>query len=897
MSGDAELADASLTDALLSSQKKEHKIQHDARVESPFWAKLKLATSMAFWVTFFYVPLVVPCVHQWFFVDMDLPNKLGSSDFESYWPNTVQLIVFTVYFTTGNTVQLAWQGLAGTMAAGVNQHLMGKLFPMGGKCLKMTEATGGLRGFCEEFADPNYQTFYWFVWFDVFFYMFVLLGLNCNENTMKFGLSWHVTYMMAFMSTGGYQPSHSVTLTTILGVSLSVVITLFPFKQLVASKLDSWPLKMTQKVSDVSKATVKFMLTDRPETPDARYTFKVNKLSIENSVSEILPMAVEMMSDYQTSWWEGWLYGIRGGLSGATRFHRMRTHCSVIANAFQDSIGGFDDSAFLMKNVVSSLDAQDYTYLSHEEISQVTEERAQLRPFLEKLTDKSMDLLVLLSNWEAAQMQGTGVTSYQDSVGLMKQQTDEHFHALHSHYTEWVNKYPVSEKAQRQMMRSSMSVFLFSILQLSKQVMDLSDDVLKVYQEDANVSATDLFVNAIKDYWADLVSTFVSDGKSPTVLMAFTNPEKRSFVFRNLITIGLCFLMGNFMDGNIFAPYNPLLAATLSVLVSHFPGSAFYKNQMRLLGLSLGNTVPIIMLAFVSLFGDFKPLVHLICFFLFELYFALIYYTSPEWSYVGCIVAGFGCYSFVTESWNDLAFENMYKKIGQVTAAIFVQIVVDLIDTSYNKKFPKDIVLANMQEMTDGLQHVFRTIRDHLSSTDPSDELMAQIKQEVSRLKTIFAAQETMVSECENKATMIAGPAPAFKLDLYKGCLDQIKELFGELDALCLIDDFSAKLGGNTNQSSTEWFKEDFLKFYGQLLQAMESTFKTLMQIMKKKDEGPLLKEDVHLTLIDEDPTNHYEGLRMATVKRIIANTLDHVLEIEHLCCASGAMELDIKLS
>lgn len=889
-----------LEEPLVGKTDEEIEKEEAAPQKSAFWTKFSLAISMAFWVTLFYVPLVVPTAHEWFFVKLDLPNVLGSPDFESYWPNTVQLIVFTVYFSTGSTVNLAWQGLCGTVVAGLNQVMMGKLFPLGGKCLKMSEYTGsGIRGFCEEYADPHYAKYEWFVWFDVFFFMFLALSSNAKENTMKFSLSWHIAYMMAFMSPAGYQPSHAVNITSVFGVSLAVLITLVPsitssgitFKQMVAINLKGHPEGIAQKVKEISNATIRFMLADKPTTIDQRYHYKVDKVAIQMKVDDLSGMAGAMSSDYSVSWWEGWIYAMKGGTRAVTQFRRVRTHCGIFATAFADDIGGFDDVAFVMKKVVSATDASNYKFMTEQDLQEIGMERQQMAGLIQSLNTASMNLLVEISTFSKAPQAENEVAAYSAKISDMKQDIDQKFSALYNEYTQWTQQYSVQHKSKaRQILRSNMSVFIFSICQLSKEVMDLSDKVLEKYSQNVTLAEKDLATQTAQGVMSEFVSTWLS-GSTPSIVKAFVDAEKRSFVFRNLISIGLCFVMGNVLQGNVFAaPFNPLLAGTLAVLISHFPGSAFYKNLMRLLGLAIGNALPIIMLAVVTLAGSWMPYAHLCAFFLFELYFSLMYYTSPEWSYVGCIVAGFGCYSFTTETWSEATFDAAYCKIGQVTAAIVVQILVDMIDTSIMKKFPQNIVVKNMKMLTKGLVEVFEMFQEHLSSIDPKPELMAKIQEKAGELKGIMDGQRTLVGECETKTIMIAGPKPAFQLDLYKGSLKAIEEILGEVDALCLMDEFSEKLG----RKQGEWFDQQYKAFYTEIYHAMKQTFTTLETILEKKDEGLVPKSKVKVCLIDEDPTDHTEAVRMAVVKRIMADTLQHILDIEHLCCESGSLEFQI---
>uniref|UniRef100_A0A7S2NJY2 Uncharacterized protein n=1 Tax=Alexandrium andersonii TaxID=327968 RepID=A0A7S2NJY2_9DINO len=912
--------DAEAQEKSLVGKTDEEKHEEKSKPQSSaFWTKFSLACSMAGWVTLFYVPIVVPGVHQWFFVDTDAPHFLGSLDFESYWPNTVQLIVFTVYFSTGSTVNLAWQGLCGTVMAGINQVFMAHLFPHGGKCVKIAEYTGsGLRGHCEEFLDPNYGRWEWFVWFDVIFFIFLVLSSNAKENTMKFSMSWHVTYMMAFMSYDGYQASHAVNITSVIGCSLAILITLTPTfgvagltikKQMCAKNLEGHPESIAEKMKEISEATVDFMLAKRPETAEERYQYKVDKAAIQMNVKELSGMAAAMTSDWSTSWWEGWVHLLTGCESGVKEFRQVRAHCGTFSEAFQDDIGGFDDIACVMKKVASAVDAASYNFVEAQDIDDIKKTRVELDPKIKVLNEASMNLLEYISSWKNMK----AVIDNHDKPGeeLGKQvggrvsDVEDKFKDLFHGYKSWSEKNGVDGLSRgRKILRSNMSVFVFGILQLSMEVVDLSKKVVEKYKNNAQLrkdpDPAGLFKETATGMWDQFVATWMSDKTNPAslfVIKAFTDNDKRGFVLRNVISIGLCFILGNVLQGNVFkTPFNPLLAGTLAVLVSHFPGSAFYKNLMRLLGLAIGNALPIIMMAVTTLSGNFlRPYVHLLAFFTFELFFGLMYYTSPEWGYVGCIVAGFGCYSFTTDTWSDASFEAAYCKIGQVTAAIVIQIIVDSVDANITKKFPQTIVVENMKKLTDqndGIVAVFDDLKIHMSE-GTGKESMDKIKEKAKKLKDIVASQEAMVGECETKTTIVAGPSPAFQLDLYKGSLAAIEEMLGEIDVLCLLDEFTDNLTHEDRKISNvraKWFTPEYVRFYGDVTSAMTKTFKTLNEILAKTDES-LLRPDGRMCVLDEDTSPYTDSMRMAVVKRILADTIDHVLTIEHLFCESGCLE------
>merc|ERR1712113_1295877 len=79
----------------------------------------------------------------------------------------------------------------------------------------------------------------------------------------------------------------------------------------------------------------------------------------------------------------------------------------------------------------------------------------------------------------------------------------------------------------------------------------------------------------------------------------FSGP-KLLFALRNTLSIFLTFVLGYYCDNALFTPYSATMSGTLSLLVSHFPGSALAKNLKRLLGVTLGKVLPIIIMGLCS---------------------------------------------------------------------------------------------------------------------------------------------------------------------------------------------------------------------------------------------------------------------------------------------------------
>jgi len=250
-------------------------------------------------------------------------------------------------------------------------------------------------------------------------------------------------------------------------------------------------------------------------------------------------------------------------------------------------------------------------------------------------------------------------------------------------------------------------------------------------------------------------------------------------------------------------------------------------------------------------------------------------------------------------------------KIGQVTAAIFVQIVVDTVDTAQRAQFPRDIVVRNLERLIhgdgeDGIIELFEKTLDNLTSKDVDDTL----SEKVGVLKGIMASQEALVAECADKTVIVRGPMLPFKYDLYVSSLKLINDLLAEMDNLCLVEKYSATLGDERMCHLGKQFES----FSHGATRTMKGTLSGLLNIFKQTDTT--LIDDFSLMDTDEDPAparsaaggsvedlgevlaesavgGSVGGIRVDVVKRILDDTLEHVMKIEKLCCSSGALKLD----
>eukprot|EP00928_Gymnodinium_smaydae_P009145 TRINITY_DN13386_c0_g1_i1.p1 TRINITY_DN13386_c0_g1~~TRINITY_DN13386_c0_g1_i1.p1 ORF type:complete len:916 (+),score=250.94 TRINITY_DN13386_c0_g1_i1:253-2748(+) len=825
---------------------------------------------MGFWIALFYVPVCVQSAHDFLFKKgepgyafITEPIQENSTDFESYWPNVVQLMFFTVYFNTGSTVKLGWQGLAGTFAASANYFVMGKMFPVGGKCKVLADPTvTWMRAGCAEYEDPNFMAYHWFIWADLIGFIFIILLTNAQENTMKFGMSWHLTYMGAFMSPNGFTPSHSVVVTSIIGVFLAILVTLVPKAHLTRKDLESAPKDMVKQACVFIEGAAKVM--DK-SIDMGHYKLVAEKFFVETKGNGIEGMVDRMKSCHATSWWESFDLG---------RWGDLRARVGALIESFDDSIGGFDDVFFTLNKAVMSQDFETFNLCTEAEREEVRRVRQAVLPKVKAVNGYACAILEHFGD----KFIQTGELPTAAMVQSLKQASKElettYFPIIHGDT-------PQKLSAHRQALRTDLNVYIFATLSLSAKVQALSDAVAANRNAAPEVQRLADFVKAVWEGFLDTWKLRVCD------------VEKWMFAIRNTTAIGVTFLMGAWLSCNVFTPNSVTMCSTLAILISHFPGSAFYRNLMRLLGLTLGKVLPIIAMAFVSIFGNgtgFSEIIHVVVVWAYMTFFAFMYYTSPEWSLVGCLIAGFGCYGLVgvqsamtPEQLRDV-FVARYQELGAVTVAIMIQIFIDSLDTAVRRRNPRTIILKNMRKLGMSSNKADRTngllVEVYRAFFQKDWEKMAE---HIRAAKGLISGQQALLSELQDKTIIIRGMSVPFKYKLCCEAVANIDKLLGEAEVLMCLN-----CSHMNNDKAINWtaINEHYQDFIPTLIMALRA----LQTALEQKDETK-----VGLTLRD---ISHYkpiadltESVRVSTGIRTLHDAMSHTFEIAHLCYSSGTFK------
>jgi len=160
-----------------------------------------------------------------------------------------------------------------------------------------------------------------------------------------------------------------------------------------------------------------------------------------------------------------------------------------------------------------------------------------------------------------------------------------------------------------------------------------------------------------------------------------TNPMQLNFVLRNWLSICISFWVGyKGVAGKMIMPYNAALASTCCVLLSRAVGSAMAKNLNRLQGVVLGSVVgqtAYALLAWCTMWGYVSVAVAVLSWATITLF---IYYNSAQFGTVGLLLAVFGVTSLL-QGCSDEVYNpaTSYYGVINTTGGICIMCVVDTI--------------------------------------------------------------------------------------------------------------------------------------------------------------------------------------------------------------------------
>jgi hypothetical protein len=863
--------DVSKSQPLLPTSAREKNVLTDIREDRAnqvFWRNLKTSVLMGFIITVFFVPVCSGTLETMIFNNvtyfdddrvvngLDLPARLGSPDLESYWPNVVQFVFFTIYSDFGTTVQYAYQGMAGTMLAEMNIFFLLQLFPHGGRCNHgIVEGHFGLKPSCDEYgyADPHYEHWGWILFVvDNVCVTAAVFVLKIGLPVKKWFLCWNCVFMMQFGSTDGLDRSHSVLFTTILGCLLALVSML---PRLRMTDLVGAKRKIVDGLERTLDEVFTFLKPDGKTHPPQAQQIVYGR--IKSSVRDVEKTANCMREDLDVTWWE--TLGIRS--------RRERNECKKFANLFSMRVDKRNDDGGVVGGLYTVLHlmlrAAEEKIKAEEKTKSWDEQHAHLDETLWKeLRSLKVQTMALVRDL-------FGLPVKANAGGRPSGSKEEK-------NCEAVAVIPALVPVQARQgtdLPKYYSFFALALELLAEAVVTCSE-----HEEKEEKGLRDVTMSTAY-FLKDAVVATVDVGKERGL-------NYWNYAYRNTLVILIAFWSGYWLHGAFFlTPFDSYMSVSLAVMLSEAkPGTSLDMNVKRLLGVSIGKSLTLIIMAFVSFFGDTGPVsvvVHIAMVFFFMTFFSYVYYDDGYWSYVACLIAGFGCYTLAGTSadaaWSKSTLTFRYAEICQLTTAIVVRFIIDALDESFWALGAHSTILRCMERLgwgfhQDGNGEAISTkgITDaavqklaghprkwHSEGTPgvliqamkllwEGEETYADFRARVDEVKQQIQQVAGITTTLSGAAVLARGRQACLDVDLLTVCLDHMTNILHELRTLQVIHNSMKKHHtpneGNASRPNSwdELIKDMKDPFCLEIKNSMEVAFQMLQMALKKQGSNPI---------------------------------------------------------
>jgi len=671
--------------------------------------------------------------------------------YEGYWPNVIQMIIFTVYVSTGSTVKLAWQGVMGTLCAVLNIGIMNWMFPYGSfqQCPTINLTCAGVD---MVYKSAGYHSAYG--WIDVFGVLLLFLLSNAAENTIKFGMSWHIYFMMGFMNPthnlSASDPGYSggryvgvpdseasiVIFTGLFGGLLAIIATLIPFPLLNISKTDDDALAAVKALQTIWTESIEYFCGEA-KTP--------KRWQIEAKIVLMTETVTRIQGNLADSWWETF---------NLCSSKRRRS----IYQALDKTISELRDVMYCVKHAI----AQEKFKGSHNDFCRA------LKPCMVELKDTASEMLLSIAkSGSDGNIDDREMQDIRDSRLAIEQ--------AQNRLVDTVNQFiGTSDTPYICKDLSSEVSFCYALSIYGKRVCEIEDAL--------TLLETKHDKHCFKHMWNVLQKGFLGTWDCRAMFAT----DHWQFVARNFIGITICYIMGHVgsgKGGHVFVSNSSTMASTLALLISHFNGSALKKDLHRLLGLALGKVLPVLLLALLHGLSidrtGWRSLLHFFLLFLYMTVFVYMYYTSKNYTTEGCLIAGFGCYSLVSTSteFSMNFFALRYQELTLVTLAIAIQMVVDglwgLLPGVHND--PRDLALEQLDNFSVALNDGFESFFNND---------IVNMNAHTATAKACLAQAITLGVEASPEMEVVPCLRTPFKIQLFQDATETCQHITADLRML-----------------------------------------------------------------------------------------------------------------
>jgi hypothetical protein len=273
----------------------------------------------------------------------------------------VLLFVFTLYKTTGDTINLAFEGILGTLLAVLNIWVLQGVFPQG-----VTQTSSDLVG--------------WTAVIDGVVFILVVVGSDLDKGCKMFALNWHCYFWMDFLNpnvTGAYSsnwkidirgPAISGLVQSMIGVGVAVLVSLLPFPLFALDKARNVSLTVADELSEAWDLAISCFTNPVKDN--------LNETKLRHDIDSIEGHVGSMGGYAGIAWWE--CLGLPG------RPQRVRDLCVELSSSARESYNRLVGLRHLCRVVKRGPE--------HAELME------HLKPYLENLSKQTGDLFKALTD-------------------------------------------------------------------------------------------------------------------------------------------------------------------------------------------------------------------------------------------------------------------------------------------------------------------------------------------------------------------------------------------------------------------------------------------------------------------------------------------------------------------
>lgn len=672
------------------------------------------------------------------------------SSYKGYWPNVVQFCFFSILTNTGTTVQLTLQGFFGTFLATLNVWVLYQIFPLGSQM----ECPGGAET-CDPiemvYKDPNYIPAV--VWAEAILFALFWLVSKAPKNMVMFLASYHVYFISKFLNPavsgltgslpmgflGLYWDSEPtiINMTSLLGGVLAIVGTLIPKPLLNTKALQENALTAVEGMTDAWEKAIDYFIGD---------TQQAVRFSVASKMDAVKGSFDRTEDSINGAWFEHFDIG----------------HFGVARELFRLFVEAGHGMNKLLAIAKTALVREKFDGNHKEFCSGVGKD-------MKELNEATTDLFMLccrccvdghLSREEKEELN--------EKLSVVKGKEKD----LARSYRETMKNQPyVSEDL------SNENCFVYGFAAYVRTVVELANDLPDL--------AAKKETSKCKNFWGGICG-MIADMFSCDLLLQADNLK---FSIVNFLPILVTFLIAYFADADnenhIFVSHAPLMPGTLALIITASYGSTFKGNIDRLVGLVLGNVIPLLVLAVVFSFSCeswMRTAAQMILVFLYFLTFSYVYYSSKTWGFVGCALCGFGAYPLMVSceagegaagSFNYHMRSN-YKVIAQTTVAVLIRM---FIETALLDKAPRDLAVDQLKDLLESVEDAYEEFFE-------GD--FEGMKEKYDQVQKMLASCETYYADTSPQLEFAPGPRLPFKHKFFGDVQAQLKVAISELGVLAI---------------------------------------------------------------------------------------------------------------